>query len=168
MGKMGRFSAADLKRMQKQLEKIQQAGRADAFAEECAKELADGLLASVVKRTPVGDYSKEIVVTAKRDGKKHKKGEQYTKRVNPSGRKGGTLRSGWTLGEIRKVGDVYKVDVINNTEYAAYVEYGHRTANHKGWVPGKFMITISEQELQQAAPKILEAKIIKFLEDCMK
>jgi len=168
MGKMGKFSMSDLKKLQKQLEKIQQAGEADAFAEECAKELAARLLAKAVKRTPVGDYAKEVTVTAKRDGKKHKKGEQYTKRVNLGGKKGGTLRRGWTIGEIRKEGSVYQVDVINDTDYAVYVEYGHRTVDHKGWVPGKFMLTISEQELQQAAPKILEAKIKRFLEDCMK
>ncbi len=49
----------------------------------------------------------------------------------------------------------------------AYVEYGHRTANHKGWVEGKFMMTISEREIQEIAPKVLEAKVKKFLEECM-
>ena len=51
----------------------------------------------------------------------------------------------------------------NPIEYASYVEYGHRTANHQGWVPGQFMMTISEQEIQQSAPGILENKIKKFL-----
>lgn len=179
MGKMGKFSVSDLKKLQKQLEKVQQSGDADALMEACAKELAARLLAKVVKRTPVGDYSKEITVTAKRDGKKHKKGEQYTKNVNPSGKMGGTLRRGWTIGEIQKEGGVYKVEVINPIEYASYVEYGHRQTPGRyvpalgkqlkqGWSEGHFMLTISEQELQQIAPKVLETKIKKFLSECMK
>ena len=51
--------------------------------ESCAKELAARLLAIVVKRTPVGDYSKEITIVAKRNSKKHKKGETYKKRGIP-------------------------------------------------------------------------------------
>lgn len=54
---------------------------------------------------------------------------------------------------------------MNPVEYASYVEYGHRTANHKGWVKGKFMMTISEQELEKIAPKVLENKIKKYLGD---
>ena len=52
--------------------------------------------------------------------------------------------------------------------YAGYVEYGHRTPNHKGWVKGVFMLTISEQELQEIAPKVLEARIKQYLEGIMK
>ena len=143
MGRMGKFTASDLTRLQNQLNKIQ-AGNAEAFVESCAKELAVRLLKKVIKRTPVGDYSKS------------------------SGKKGGTLRRGWTIGEIRKEGGIYKIDIINSTEYASYVEYGHRTANHKGWVQGHFMLTISEQEIQEIAPRILESKIKKYLVECMK
>ena len=71
MGSMGKFTASDLKKLQKQLNKIQ-AGDVDAFVEGCAKELAARLLSKVIKRTPVGDYPKS------------------------SGKKGGTLRRGWT------------------------------------------------------------------------
>ena len=76
---------------------------------------------------------------------------------------GGTLRRGWTIGEIRKEGNLYKIDIVNPVEYASYVEYGHRTANHKGWVKGHFMMTISEQELSKIAPKVLENRIKKYL-----
>lgn len=96
MGKMGRFDFRGLIEFQKQLEKLQ---NPDAFVEECAKELAARLLTRVVKRTPVGDYSKEIEVTAKRDSKNHKKGDVYKKKVNIGGKTGGTLRRGWTGGE---------------------------------------------------------------------
>ena len=182
MGKMGKFSAADLAKFQKQLEEVRRAGKADAFVEGCAKELAARLLAKVVKRTPVGDYGGTVefdvdipaghVEFDTKDGKHvsfdTKARTKHVKFTPKTGKKGGTLRRGWTIGEIRKEGGVFKIDVINNIEYIAYVEYGHRTANHKGWVPGKFMLTISEQELQEIAPKVLEARIKKYLEECMK
>lgn len=166
MGKMGKFDCKGLIEFQKQLEKLQ--GTQDQFVESCVKELAARLLRMVVKRTPVGDYSHEIEVTAKRDSKNHKKGDVYKKKVNTSGKVGGTLRRGWTIGEIRKEGNVYKIDIINPVEYAPYVEYGHRTPDHKGWVKGHFMMTISEGELEKIAPKVLEDKIRKFLEGCLK
>ena len=59
------------------------------------------------------------------------------------------------------------IEIVNPVEYASYVEYGHRTANHKGWVQGRFMLTISEQEIQNIAPKVLESKIKKFLGECL-
>ena len=75
----------------------------------------------------------------------------------------GNLRRGWTVGEIRHEGNDYIIDITNPVEYATYVEYGHRTRNHRGWVTGKFMMTISEQELQRIAPRVLENKIRDFL-----
>ncbi len=177
MGKMGKFDIKGMKELQKQLENLQE--KQGEFLESCAKELAARLLAKVIRRTPVGDYSKEITVVAKRNSKKHKKGEEYKKKINPSGKKGGTLRRGWKAGEIRKEGNVYKVEISNNIEYAPYVEYGHRQTPGRyvpelgkrlkqGWVPGKFMLTISEQELETIAPKVLENRIKEFMEGCLK
>jgi len=171
MGNMGKFTASDLKNLQKQLNKIKD-GNVDAFVESCAKELAARLLVKVIKRTPV------------------RKPEDC-----PPGVKGGTLRRGWTAKtheeaesgswksdslakskgtayadslSIKHGGNELIIEIVNPVEYASYVEYGHRTPNHKGWVQGCFMLTISEQELQEIAPKVLEAKIKKFLEECLK
>ena len=187
MARTGSFNCSDMRKLQKELEKLQKS--TDAFLEECAKELAARLLRKVIKRTPEGDYSKEITVTAKRDSKHHKKGETYTKEVNIGGKTGGTLRRGWATQQsgsgseglktngasqfvdtlkVNHFGNTYVIEITNPVEYASYVEYGHRTANHRGWVPGKFMMTISEKELQQSAPQILERKIKKFLGDALK
>ena len=187
MAKMGGFDLSGLKELQESLNKLQKAS--DAFVEGCAKELAARLLRMVVKRTPVGDYSHEVEVVAKRDSKNHKKGDVYKKKVNPSGRMGGTLRRGWTTQrdgsgqegvgtgrvsqfvdtiKVNHFGDAYVIEIVNPVEYASYVEYGHRTASHKGWVPGQFMMTISEQELQSIAPQILEKRIQKFLGGAMR
>lgn len=167
MGKMGKFDASGLKDLQKQLEKLQDP---DAFVESCAKELAARLLRLVIKRTPVGDYNTY---------KTNENGERVI--IKKSSKKGGTLRRGWTgrKGQssaqgyaesltVNHFGDTYVIEIVNPVEYASYVEYGHRTANHKGWVKGRFMMTISEQELQKIAPKVLEKKIKKYLGGCLK
>lgn len=153
MGRMGKFNFRELKDFEQKLKSMKDP---DVFVESCAKELAARLLAKVIKRTPVGDYPKS------------------------SGKKGGTLRRGWT-GEkrasasayvdsltVHHSGDTYVIEIVNPVEYASYVEYGHRTANHKGWVSGVFMMTISEQELQEIAPKVLERKVKKYMEGLVK
>lgn len=148
MARSGTFNFQDFEKIKNNLEKLNQE-QVDLFIDACAKKLAARLLAKVIKRTPVGDYP------------------------NSSGKKGGTLRRGWTGGKnssavayadsltIHHFGDAYVIEIINPVEYASYVEFGHRTANHKGWVNGRFMLTISEQEIQQAAPAIIEKKLMK-------
>lgn len=202
MAGMGKFSAADLKKLQKSLNKLQDE-QVNAFVEACAKELAARLLAKVIKRTPVGDYSEYEEVTAKKDSKNHKKGEKYLRRVKSStGKMGGTLRRGWTSKtheeaekgsgtpdatmaaqyaqslKINHNGNNLVIEIVNPVEYASYVEYGHRQTPGRyvpaigkrlkqGWVAGKFMLTISEQEVQEIAPNVLQAKITKFLKGVM-
>lgn len=178
MANMGGFSVAGMKKLQKQLNKIQQ-GNVEAFIDACAKELAARLLAKVIKHTPVRQYPAN------------------------SGKKGGTLRRGWTSKthkeaengsgtpnaamaaayaeslQINHIGKMLQIEIINPVEYASYVEYGHRQEPgryvpelgkrlKKGWVQGQFMLTVSEQEIQDIAPKVLTSKIKKFLEECMK
>jgi hypothetical protein len=158
MAKWGNCDIAQLKQFQTKMNKLKPSD-IDAFIEECAKELATRLLAKVIKRTPVGQYQ------------------------GGSGKIGGTLRRGWTAKTeaeaqsgsgssakqyvqsltVNKVGDVYEIEIVNPVHYSPYVEYGHRTRNHKGWVKGKFMLTISEQELDAQSPKILENKLVKYL-----
>ena len=153
MGRLGNFNISGLEKFRDELNKLQDP---DEFVESCAKELAARLLRIVVKRTPVGEYPKS------------------------TGKKGGTLRRGWTGQKrssakgyadsltVHHFGDTYVIEIVNPVEYASYVEYGHRTANHKGWVKGKFMMTISEQELEKIAPRVLENKIKKYLGGCFK
>jgi len=110
----------------------------DDLLESVAKELAARMLAKVKKLTPVGQYPKG------------------------SGKKGGTLRRRWTA-EVQRDGKTYVVEVVNPVEYASYVEYGHRTRDHKGWVNGKYMMTISEQELRGQTPALLERMLAQWL-----
>lgn len=78
----------------------------------------------------------------------------------------GTLRRGWTVeANVRKNGSVYEIEVFNSIDYAPYVEFGHRTRNHQGWVKGRFMMTISADEVEQQAPAIIERKLTQMLQE---
>ncbi|MDP4152599.1 MAG: HK97 gp10 family phage protein [Bacillota bacterium] len=162
MASWGNCDFKQLQNLQKQMERLQKQDL-ESFCESCAKELAARLLAKVIRRTPVGQYPAS------------------------EGRKGGTLRRGWTAKsesdasgggssnaktyadslKVTKSGDMYEVEIINPVSYASYVEYGHRTRDHKGWVEGRFMLTISENELETTAPKVLESKLMKYLGGCI-
>lgn len=154
MAKGGRVDFSDLEKFRDKLKDNFNQAQVDAFIDSCAKELAARLLAKVIKRTPVGQYPKS------------------------SGKKGGTLRRGWTNGQsqgastyandlkVHHFGDAYVIEITNPVEYAPYVEYGHRTRSGDGWVEGKFMLTISEREVQANSAKILEQKLKKKLGEC--
>lgn len=116
----------------------------DEVIQSIAKEITARLLSRTIRRTPV-DTS--------------------------------TLRKGWTGGvernpreyvegiTVTKRGDVYEIIVENPVEYALYVEYGHRTRNGTSWVPGRFMLTISEQEINGQKDRIVEQKIVALLKE---
>ena len=57
------------------------------------------------------------------------------------------------------------IEVINPVHYASYVEFGHRTPSGKGWVPGQYFLTLSEQELRALAPGIIEKKLERLLRE---
>lgn len=151
-------SKCDISQLVKLRDDLERFAKNDAqeFTEACAKELAARLLARVIKRTPVGDYPAS------------------------SGKKGGTLRRGWTGGKsqsakayvdtltIQHHDGVYTIEIINPVEYAPYVEFGHRTPNHKGWVKGVFMLTISEQEINEMADRVVQKKLEKRLKEVFK
>jgi hypothetical protein len=193
VSRFGNAKFDDLKKFQEKLNKLNET-EVNAFIEACAKELAARLLAKVIKRTPVGEYDKQVSFTANipeqevnfttKSGKavsfKAKAQEKQVSFKPSTGKKGGTLRRGWTAGKtssasgyvdslrVNHFGGTYVIEIVNPVDYASYVEFGHRTRNHKGWVKGKFMLTISEQELEASAPKILERKLEKKLGEVFK
>jgi hypothetical protein len=76
---------------------------------------------------------------------------------------------------VAKSGNEYRITVINPVSYASYVEFGHRQRPgrfvpqigkrlKRAWIPGKYMLTISERQLATLAPGILEKKLQTFLE----
>ncbi|OFL79100.1 HK97 gp10 family phage protein [Fusobacterium sp. HMSC073F01] len=176
MGNAVKINFKELENFSKQLEKLAEETR--WVIVELANEIAARLLRKVIKRTPVGIYGKQIPVTKKiyryeviqdettRNGKPKKRridtGRTKTVMQSTSGKTGGTLRRGWDIGPVIKSGETYSVKIFNSVEYASYVEFGHRTRNHKGWVQGHFMLTISEKELSENLNVIIEKKLTEL------
>ena len=157
------WGSCDDRQLQKLRENLQKLERMDMnrFCQDVSKELAARLLALVIPRTPVGRYPKS------------------------SGKKGGTLRRGWTArtaGEaaagsaldakayaaslpVSRQGRNFYVQVINPVEYASYVEFGHRTRGGRGWVNGQYFLTLSEHDLERLAPGVIERKLEALLRE---
>lgn len=154
----GNCEYQQLKKLRDNLQRLQDADL-DTFCREASKELAARLLALVIPRTPVGRYPKE------------------------SGKKGGTLRRGWTARTEQEAagggktdpavyanalpvfrrGRNFYIEVINPVSYASYVEFGHRTRGGGGWVAGQYFLTLSEKDLERLAPAVVEKKLEKLL-----
>ena len=150
-----KMDSGDLEKLKKQILKYGDETNIDLFLQSCAKELAARLLRKLFKTTLPGQYPPG------------------------TGKVGGTLRRGW-LGDqksvtaavnnlkVKKQGHDYVIEIINPVDYASYVEYGHRTRGHKSWVEGKFYMTISEKQIQNIAPAVIEKKLKKYLGECFK
>lgn len=181
--KWGTIQYADFEKLQKRLEELDESAM-DEFCRNTAKELAARLLAKVKERTPVGKRPKFDKKTEKVKGENGKTksfltadGERYEKYWK--GYTGGTLRRNWTCDfNVVYRGKEYRINVYNPTEYAIYVEYGHRQTVgryvpalgktlKKGWVEGRFMMTESVSELEKQMPVIIERKLQKFIKDML-
>lgn len=173
----GRVDYQQLKTLQRQLEELDRGN--SAFVGECMKELAARMLAKVTRRTPIGKAPKIKEKTTKvrvreADGRIRTRSYLSAEGVRHArywaGYQGGRLRRGWTIGEVTRAGGSYQIEVINPELYASYVEYGHRQKPGRyvpalgvrlksAWVTGKFMMTISAQEIQAIAPRLIERKL---------
>jgi len=88
----------------------------------------------------------------------------------------GQLRRGWTTTKPVRTGTGVTIEMINNVNYAPYVEYGHRQQPgryvpaigkrlKKSWVPGQFMMTRSAEEVEKIMPQICDKHITKALKE---
>ena len=156
----GNVDYRQLQKLRDNLQKLQEIDL-DKFCRDMSKELAARLLALVIPRTPVGQYPKS------------------------SGKKGGTLRRGWTARTEQAAKEGGKVDpkayanslpvfrrgrnfyieVINPVTYASYVEFGHRTRGGGGWGAGQYFLTLSEKDLERVAPAVIEKKLEALLRE---
>ena len=145
MAVWGKVEFSELTALRDRLERLQKTDF-DAFCRAVTKDIAARLLRKTIQKTPVDT---------------------------------GELRRSWTVGDIRKQGDCYYIEVINPLEYAQYVEYGHRQTPgryvpaigkrlKKSWVQGKFMLTLSENEIQRDMDKIIKQKLIRLLKEAIK
>ena len=166
MAKWGDVDFRQLKELQERINNMLSFDK-DAFCQDVARELAQRLYRKVVKRTPTGDY--EPITYTKKD---------CTEITYNENKKGGTLKKGWAVKSVTRDGNSYVCEVINPVEYASYFEYGHRQQPGRfvpqigkrlksGWAEGKFVLTISEKEIQSIAPKLIEKRLQEKLREMM-
>lgn len=180
---MAKWGSCDYKQLKKFQQKVERLAKGDSrtFYIECSKELAARLLSLVIPRTPVGENSYVINADGKkqviRNGGTLRRG--WTAKTQEEAEKGGKVSAKQYAQSLNvtKIGDMYQIEVINPVEYSSYVEHGHRQEPGRyvpaigkrlvnSWVDGVFMLTISEKELETIAPKLLERKLTKFMEEC--
>lgn len=85
-----------------------------------------------------------------------------TKNITPVGETG-FLKKSWHLGEIGRVGTSITIELINSMEYASFVENGHFTRNRKSWVDGRFMATVSIEEVESVLEQRYQKAFRTFL-----
>ena len=181
---MSQWGNVNFEGLKELTENVQRAAEeSEQIAIACLKEIAARLLSGVIDRTPTGEYSstvefianipkQEVSFTTKSGKNVNFTAKARQKKVSfrtKTGKNGGTLRRGWTANklDVTKNGDMYSIVIQNDTPYASYVENGHRTANKKGWVEGKYMLRISEKEIKNQAPSVIEKKIEAMLKEVM-
>lgn len=92
----------------------------------------------------------------------------------------GQLRRNWSIdnSEKTRTGSIYTLKITNPTEYAEYVEYGHRQTPGRfvpklgkrlkqSWVPGQFFAARSEAQIQQIADKVVQTVIEKEIREAL-
>lgn len=80
----------------------------------------------------------------------------------------GHLRHTWEVGNVVRKGQAYEIEIFNPTEYAIFIEFGHRTGKDLNrWVEGRFMMTISMKEIERELPKFIEKKQVELLNQLM-
>lgn len=100
----------------------------DESAKRVVSRMADAGMKETIRNTPVGDYSRTVFFYTQW-------GEQvsFTLRNKPIG---GTLKKAWRKTAVRKAGISWVSGYENGTEYALYVNNGHRTVNKFGETTG--------------------------------
>lgn len=165
MAKWGSFDFGEMEQLANTFKTALDQRTIERWIRELLLEMAYRADRKIKKRTPVGFYGEKQVVIKR--GKN--KGKTRTVKVKGShGHTGGNLRRNWQVGNVVRKGNAFEVEIYNNTEYASFVEHGHRAGkNSTRWVEGRFMMTISLKEIERQLPGFIERKQIQLLEQLM-
>lgn len=125
------------------------------FIASVMNELGNILIRDVKKRTPVGKYDGTVFFV--------RGGKLLVFQGKKNARTGGELRRNWILEGVSRTSDGYIVTIVNNTEYASWVENGHRKADHSGWVEGKFFLKVTLEEVMEKLPSIVGPAYEEYL-----
>lgn len=94
-------------------------------------------------------------------------GIRTVKQLTPVGvykdRTGGTLRRNWSRTKVFKTSTYVTATMYNNTEYAPYVNYGHRVVNKSGetigWVRGRFFLEKAIYKMERSMTREFKKEI---------
>ena len=127
---------------------------------------ADDLIADAKENTPTGDYDWYFKMSAeqKAKAKKHEPGTP------------GKLKKSWKRTKVRNNKGQSYIIISNPTQYASYVEYGHRQEPGRyepavggklksSWVEGQFMFTNAAERLNNGKMKRIAAKHIRKMNE---
>lgn len=118
----------------------------------------------VTQKIDSGELRKGIEQTGKRVGTQ---ALRQVKEITPTGKvDGGTLKRNWSVVGPSYNGNAFVIELINNTEYASYVEDGHRQTPGRyvpaigkrlkaSWVPGTHMLMKTMFEVDAQMPQLL-------------
>lgn len=176
-----KVDVSELVKFQDRLRRAVDGKARDAFYEDCVKELAQRFLRDVTQNTPKSEGHFEVVQSP--DGRvvKYKRGKNKGKVKLKQTATGGRLQRAWEtlLGKPLRVKKFrqhdYAILLVNNTEYASYVEYGHVQTpgrfipvlgkrTKKRWVKGKFFMTNAARRVGEQSSAILKLRIQEYLE----
>lgn len=104
-----------------------------------------------------GEAKEEIGKTAKNIGTK---GGALLKKATPVDT--GTLRRNWEVEGPTYRGRAWEIKFFNDTEYASYVENGHRTRGGNSWVDGQFFMKKSMNQLESQLPDLISPGLWAF------
>lgn len=134
---------ADLEALQNRLSEVILNEKIKILAEAILQEIGNRLLAATKEKTPVDT---------------------------------GELRRNWFLSDLKWNDNDLELELYNNVEYVAHVEYGH--AQEVGrfvpalgkrlvvpLVPGFFMMTRSEKEVERIVPDLVKQRIEEYLRE---
>lgn len=84
----------------------------------------------------------------------------------------GFLKGDWFISNMKKSGNVWRIDISNLVEYAPYVEYGHRIVSRDGatigWHEGVFMMTISLKAVEKRVDQIVQRNLREYFAEALK
>lgn len=84
----------------------------------------------------------------------------------------GRLRRSWKVSKVTEKGGVMEIMIYNDAKdngagesYASYVEYGHFTRGRVSWVEGRWMLTISTDEVKAEASRVWNKLFNEFVKE---
>ncbi len=82
----------------------------------------------------------------------------------------GTLRRNWQASNAKHFGGVFLIDIYNNTEYAPFIENGHRIkrgGKTVGYRTGVFMLRDAIKEVDDNWDKLVGKRFLKAVENIL-